>query len=107
MSYRGDCEKHDLACRETRRLWEVWQSTKKEEDFNKWWTASSLPAKKYLTINLKVWLEDGVDAEVFKMLLENGDTNIPFTNCGVLQGDVLLGEVIEGKASIWPKPCLG
>jgi hypothetical protein len=104
MSYADDMAKHAAECKAAHDLWEVWQQTKKDEDKDKWWAAlSGIKSKKYLTIQLKIWPGDDVDADKIKEMLESNNTSLPWTNEVLFHGDQILGEIIEARASVWPK----
>ncbi len=107
MSYIDDMEKHAAECRAAHDLWEIYNKTKSEEDKDKWWAAlSGIKSKKYLTIQLKIWPGDDVDADKLKELIEGNNTSLPWKNECLFHGDQILGEIIESRASVWPKPAM-
>lgn len=107
MTYQADCDRHNAESKEAYRLWEVWQDSKKEEDKDKWWAAlTNLPKKSYLTIQLKIWPGDEVEADKIKEMLENNGTNLPWLNQNLYHGDKIIAEIIEARASVWPKPAM-
>jgi len=107
MSYQEDNEKHMDECKAAHALWEVWQKTKKDEDKDIWWKAlSGITNKKYITLQMTIWPEDGVDIEQLKEMIENGNVNLPWLNHNIYHGDKVIAEVIRARASTWPKPAM-
>lgn len=105
MTYKKDLEKWEADIQESRRLYNIWYTTKSEEDKDKYlkFTVSS---KKYLTIQLKIWPADGIDADKIKEILENNGCSIPWIDENVYHGDEIIGEIIEAKVSCYPKKSL-
>lgn len=104
MSYKEDNDRHMAELKEVHRLWEVWQATKKDEDRDKWWAAStSSHSKKYLTVQLTIWPSEDVDADKIKEMLESNGCSLPWDGQNLYHGDQVIGEIIKARASIWPK----
>lgn len=107
MTYKADCERHDAECKEAQRLYNIWQTTKKDEDKDIWWKAlSSVHHRKYITITMTIWPSEDMDAEKLKEMIENNGVSLPWVDQNIYHGDQVVGEIVRGKVSIWPKPAI-
>lgn len=107
MTYKADNEKHMAECKTAHALWEVWQTSKKDEDKEIWWKAlSSIHNGKYITVQLTIWPAEGADVDKLKEMLESNGTNLPWDGENLYHGDQIIGEIIRARASVWPKPSM-
>lgn len=62
----------------------------------------------YLTVQMSIVLNDGVDGELLKDLIMNSGTNMPGEGFQIYHGDKVLGHIAEEtlKVSVWPKESL-